>query len=393
MRFQHFKIGIKIALVLGAIAFIQAGIQLYVVVGSNENWLHSFGHLLAVIVTTLVMVQWLVHKMVIIPLKRLTQIVGDIAQGDGDLTKRVPVTNQDEIGQLGQLLNQFIEKLQLSMAKVGEVTNQVAIDSQKLSTTADEMAKGVDLQKIKITQSATAVEEMTMTVGEVARNTQEASDIAQEASNTAKNGKKVVNEAVVSMQKVAEAVGQSSTVILALGKSSDQIGEIVGTIEDIADQTNLLALNAAIEAACAGEQGRGFAVVADEVRKLAERTTKATKEISEMIRKIQADTKTAVMSMEDGTQKVSNGVMLANETSDALTRIQSLVMQTAGMIQQIATAAEEQSTTIHQIAKDLEAVTQVGEQTSAGAEESATRSHELRGLAEDLQSIVTTFKV
>ena len=123
MRFQNFKIGIKIALVLGAIAFIQAAIQLYVVVGSDENWLHSFGHLLAVIVTTLVMVQWLVHKMVIIPLQRLTQVVKDIAQGDGDLTKRVPVTDQDEIGQLGQLVNQFIDKLQVSMAKVGEVTN------------------------------------------------------------------------------------------------------------------------------------------------------------------------------------------------------------------------------------------------------------------------------
>ncbi|MFB3146129.1 MAG: methyl-accepting chemotaxis protein [Nitrospirales bacterium] len=393
MRFQHFKIGIKIALVLGAIVLIQSAIQVYMVVGSEENWLHSFGHLLALIVPTLVMVQWLVHKMVMVPLKRLTQVVEDIAKDDSDLTKRVLVTNHDEIGQLGQLVNQFIEKLQLSMVKVGEVANRVAIDWQEMSATADEMAKGVDIQKIKITQSASAVEEMMMTAGEVARNSQEASDIAQEASNTAKNGQRVVNEAVVSMQMVAEAVGQSSTVIAALGKSSDQIGEIVGTIEDIADQTNLLALNAAIEAARAGEQGRGFAVVADEVRKLAERTTKATKEISGMIRQIQTDAKIAVMSMEDGTQKVGNGVMLANETSDALTRIQNLVMQTAGMIQQIAAAAEQQSTTTHQIAKDLEAVSQVGEETSAGAEESAKRSHELRGLAEDLQTIVSTFKV
>lgn len=393
MRFQHLRIGIKIALVLGAIALIQAGIQLFVVVGSGQDWLHSFGHLLAVIVTTLVMVQWLVHKMVILPLKKLTHVVEDIAQGEGDLTKRVPVTDQDEIGQLGQLVNQFIDKLQLSIAKVGEVTNQVAIDSQEMSTTADEMAKGADTQKVKITQSASAVEEMTMTAGEVARKSQEAADIAQEASNTALSGQRIVTEAVASMHQVSDAVGQSSEVIATLGRSSDQIGEIVGTIEDIADQTNLLALNAAIEAARAGEQGRGFAVVADEVRKLAERTTKATKEIAQMIRQIQSDTKAAVTSMEEGTQRVGNGVTLANKTSEALTQIESFVMQTAGMIQQIAAAAEQQSTTTHQIAKDLEAVTQVGEETSTGATESAQRSHELRGLAQDLQNIVTTFKV
>lgn len=393
MSFQKLRIGVKIGLVLGAIALIQSAIQLLVVVGSDQNWLHSFGHLLAVIVTTLVMVQWLVHKMVIVPLKNLTNIVEDIAQGEGDLTKRVPVTQQDEIGKLGQLFNQFTDKLQLSIAKVGEVTSRVAVDAQEMSATADEIARGADTQKMKMTQSASAVEEMTMTAGEVAKNSQEASDIAQDASNTAQEGQRVVTEAVASMQLVAESVGQSSQVIAALGRSSDQIGEIVGTIEDIADQTNLLALNAAIEAARAGEQGRGFAVVADEVRKLAERTTKATKEIAQMIRQIQTDTKTAVSSMEEGTERVGNGVMLANETSEALTRIQNLVMQSAGMIQQIAAAAEQQSTTTFQIAKDLEAVTQVGNETSGGAEESARRSHELRGLAEELQGIIATFKV
>ncbi len=390
---KKFRIGPKIALVLGAIALIQAAIQLYVVYSGDQNWLQSFGHLVAVILTTLIMVQWLVHKMVIVPLRNLTEMVEDIAQGEGDLTKRVASSGKDEIAQLGKIFNVFLGKLQDSIGKVGEVTNQVASESSHMSVNADVMARGAETTNGRLTQSASAVDEMTMMANEVARNSQEAAGIAKEASETAQNGQRIVEQTVKSMQALSEAVGQSAIVIKELGKSSDQIGEIVGTIEDIADQTNLLALNAAIEAARAGDQGRGFAVVADEVRKLAERTTRATHEIGKMIRHIQDDTKVAVMSMEEGTNKVTDGVSLAHDTSQALTHIQSLVMKTDGMIQQIVEAANEQSSTTVQIARDLEAVAKVGKETTEGAAESAKRSLGLRGLSEDLQGIVSRFKV
>jgi len=195
------------------------------------------------------------------------------------------------------------------------------------------------------------------------------------------------------MQQVSEAVVQAATIITTLGRSSDQIGAIVRVIEDIADQTNLLALNAAIEAARAGEQGRGFAVVADEVRKLAERTTKATKEIGDMIRQIQQDTKSAVASMDEGTNQVGHGVELANKTGEALFQIHSMINSTAGMIQQIASAAEEQSNATRQIAGDLEAMSQTTRQTSSGIADSAQACHELSTLANDLQRTVSVFKV
>ncbi len=351
------------------------------------------GLLVGIILASLMMVYLFLHKFIMAPLGQLTSISRDIASGEGDLTQRVPVRGKDELGELAGNFNQFIEKLQGSIRRVGEVTDQVASASAQLSATADEIAKGADTQTQRMAQSATAVEEMTMTASEVARNSQEAANIAFETTQTAQTGHSVVDETVAGMQQLSEAVGQSATIIAALGKSSDQIGEIVRVIEDIADQTNLLALNAAIEAARAGEQGRGFAVVADEVRKLAERTTKATKEIGDMIRQIQKDTKSAVSSMEEGTGKVTSGVELANKTGDALTKIQEMVQSTASMIQQIAGAAEEQSTATRQIASDLETVAQVTRESSSGSFESAKASHDLSLLATELQSIVGNFRV
>lgn len=242
-------------------------------------------------------------------------------------------------------------------------------------------------------QSASAVEEMTMTAGEVARNSNEASRIAQETANTAKSGQEIMTQTVDGMQKISQAVVEAANIIMTLGRSSDQIGQIVRVIEDIADQTNLLALNAAIEAARAGEQGRGFAVVADEVRKLAERTTKATKEIGDMIRQIQQDTKSAVASMDQGTNQVEKGVELANTTGQALSNIQSMINSTAEMIHQIANAAEEQSNATRQIAGDLEAMTQMTRQTTSGIAKSASACHDLRSLAGDLQKTIETFKL
>ena len=349
--------------------------------------------LVGIILACLALVYVLVQQFVLNPLKELTSISRDIAQGQGDLTKRVPVTSQDEIGELGRYFNLFIEKIQKSMLRVSEATNRMASSAVELCATSEELAQGVDGQNSRMVQSASAVEEMTMTAGEVARNSTEAARIAQDTSETARTGHEVMTQTVAGMQQVSEAVGQSANIILTLGKSSDQIGEIVRVIEDIADQTNLLALNAAIEAARAGEQGRGFAVVADEVRKLAERTTKATKEIGDMIRQIQQDTKSAVSSMEDGTQRVMGGVDLANKTGEALTKIQGMVNQTTTMIQQIAEAAEEQSTATKQISGDLEAVAQGAREASSGVAESAKASQELSSLAADLKALVGTFRI
>lgn len=350
--------------------------------------------MMAIIAIFLVAVYWLLHVFVLKPLHALTAISHDIAQGEGDLTKRVPVgSGSDEICGLARDFNLFIQKMHGALSLVNQATNRLATSTIELTSTADKVVRAAEGQESRAIQSASTVEEMTNTAGEVARNSTEAARIAQETAETARSGQEVMTQTVTGMQQVSKAVVQAANIITNLGQSSDQIGEIVRVIEDIADQTNLLALNAAIEAARAGEQGRGFAVVADEVRKLAERTTKATKEIGDMIRQIQQDTKSAVASMDQGTNQVGQGVELANKTGEALSNIHSMINSTAGMIQQIASAAEEQSNATRQIAGDLEAMTQTTHQTSSGIAESAQACHELRTLAGDLQKTVSAFKV
>lgn len=326
--------------------------------------------------------------------KRVGHVAGSAEEmAEGHLGKTVDVTGSDEIGMLASSYNKMSVNMKELINSISQASNQIASASEELSSTSEQMSRGMQQQTSQTSQIASAMEEMSATVLEVAKNSQSASSSANEASSTAQKGGEVVTRTISGMMSIAATVEQSAKTIGELGKSSDQIGEIVAVIDDIADQTNLLALNAAIEAARAGEQGRGFAVVADEVRKLAERTTKATKEIAQMIKNIQKETGSAVSAMEAGTKEVNEGVQLANEAGVSLTQIVDAVQKVNDMIRQIATAAEEQSTAAEEISKSIEEIASVTKETSQGSNQTATASHELSRMATELQGAVGQFKI
>lgn len=240
---------------------------------------------------------------------------------------------------------------------------------------------------------ATASEEMAATSTDIARNCTMASQSAQEATSRAEIGSQVVQGTLRVMEQIAALVKNTATTVESLGARSDQIGAIVGTIEDIADQTNLLALNAAIEAARAGEQGRGFAVVADEVRALAERTTRATREISDMIKAIQQETGSAVQSMSVGVGEVERGSQEAARSGEALQSILDEVNQLTMEVHQIATAAEEQTATTTEISNSIHQVNEVVNKTAAGTRETISASNRLLLMSDEMSVTLATFKI
>ena len=320
----------------------------------------------------------------------VTGIVQKVADGDLLLT----IEHNEKYGNsLLANMKIMVEKMKKVMGDVKSTADNLASASQELSASAEQMSRGVSEQSGRATQIATASTEMSQTIVDVAKNS---SNIASSASDTVKvadSGKAIVTKSVEEVQAIAETVNESAKLVSSLGERSKQIGDIVSVIKDIADQTNLLALNAAIEAARAGEQGRGFAVVADEVRKLAERTAKATSEISGMIKSIQEEMEQAVVSMEDGTKRVETGVEFSAQAGEALQNIVASVGELQTMVQQIATATEEMSTASEQISGDIETIAHVSKETSVSSDEISKASSDLAHLAGNLQTVVGMFKV
>ena len=327
------------------------------------------------------------------PVHNLVELVKDIATGDGDLTRRLNVNRKDEIGQLAHWVDVFVGNLHGLMKEVAAATHEVAGAATEIASSSEQMANGLGTQEQQTTQVSAAVEEMSATVAEVAGKAQQAANAADQAGSDASSGGEVVQRTVQEMKDIAEQVRRSAIAVGELGKKGEQIGQIIGVINDIADQTNLLALNAAIEAARAGEHGRGFAVVADEVRKLAERTTQATEEVATSIREIQNETNVAVERIEAGTESVGKGVELANSAGEALQRIVAGSGSLVSMVQSIAAAAEEQSAASDEISRSVIEISRITRDSSTGATQAASASNLLSEQAERLRHLVERFKL
>jgi len=317
----------------------------------------------------------------------------DVAEGDGDLTRRVKLQGNDGIDKLGHQFNNLIEKIHSTMSTVVGAANQVSSASINVSEITQQTSADIMQQRAETDQIATAMNEMTATVQEVAGNANSAANAAQHAQEEALQGKKTVEQTIGSINTLASEVNQANDVITQLQSDSESIGTVLEVIRGIAEQTNLLALNAAIEAARAGEQGRGFAVVADEVRTLASRTQQSTEEIQDMIEKLQLGANNAADVMNRGHQRAQESVEQASNAGSALDGITQAVVTISEMNTQIAHSANEQQSVVSSMDQNLTSISQSANSTVEATQNTEAEIQELSRMANELQSTLSQFKL
>ncbi len=327
------------------------------------------------------------------PLNNVSQALAQIANGSGDLTQRIHVENKDEVGELANNFNTFVESLQQLIQHIRQQSQQLTEGSEQSTNRANNSVKELNLQQQEITMVATAVTEMASATREIASHAEQTAEAAQNSSSSTQKGHSLVIETKASINNLANEVNEASMVISELQQHSQEINTVLATIQGIAEQTNLLALNAAIEAARAGEQGRGFAVVADEVRVLSQRTHTSTEEIKSTIDILQQTTSRAVNLMQSSSELANSSVEDADRATLALEEISSSVTLISDMATQIATAAEEQTHVTGEITQNITSIKDVTDLLVIDSTDSLTQSNSLKEQAIDLSEKVATFKL
>lgn len=326
------------------------------------------------------------------PIRRVARLIKDVAEGEGDLTRQLPVLSQDEVGVLAANMNRFIAKLRELVTQIKDAAASVNGTAEQSAAISRNNAQQIQRQQLEIDQVATAVNELAAAVQEIAGSANRAADSASEASRAAVNGRNVVKASAEQTRVVAGELGAVAEVISALESQSDKIVSILDVIRGIADQTNLLALNAAIEAARAGDAGRGFAVVADEVRTLAQRTQSSTVEIQQMVDGILNNTGAAVQAVHRGRQRMDEGVALSSEAEQALVTITEAVAVISDLNAQIATAVEEQSAVTEDLSRNITVIGSVASELALSTAQSSSSADSLAGEAGQLSQLVSRFR-
>ncbi|MCH7421101.1 methyl-accepting chemotaxis protein [Shewanella sp. MM_2022_3] len=338
-------------------------------------------------------IAWFIAKSITRPIAETTNALNDIAEGEGDLTRRIEVKSKDEIAQLALAFNRFAEKIHATVAQVSDSTSLLATSAEEMSAITHETQQMAKRQHLETEQVATAMNEMAATVQEVAHNATDAADAATHASESTEHGKLLVEKVISTISLLADEIAHAATAINELERNTAQIDSVLVVIRNIADQTNLLALNAAIEAARAGEQGRGFAVVADEVRTLASRTQASTSEIQQMIEALQQSAKSTVSTMNTSTATTQNCVSLVHEAGEALEAITQAVSTISQMNIQIASAANEQCAVSAEINKNVNNINDITTNATESAEQTARAGDELAQLSMRLTTLLAQFRI